>query len=454
MRIAILSPVAWRTPSEQFGSLENIVSDITEELVKKGIEVTLFATKDSRTKGKLHAVNEVGFEEDNNKKPDICQYLHVSEVFEKASEFDLIHNHMGYYPVTYSKLVETPVLTTIYEKPLKEEKNLYKKYSGNSYFAAISEFSKMENLFYMDTIYQGVDLNKYDFNPDPDGYLLFAGNIEPNYGTKEAIMIAQATGLKLMIAGTIENMEYFEREISPHIDGKNIVYIANVSTDKVSDLFGNARALLNPINTADDINYPSVLSLACGTPVVAFNRGAMDEIIDNGTNGYLVSNVQEAIKIVKVDINNIDRKDCRNTAEEKFDIKKIADQLLALYDKIIDLAKVDGRRPWGYYIVMNPVGKYFKTKQVVVYPGKRLSKQYHSHRSEHWYFLKGEAVITIDDKDIKAKAGDMVDIPVKAVHRIENCGDEIVEFIEVQKGDYLGEDDIERIEDDYGRDHK
>lgn len=451
MRIAILSPVAWRTPSEHFGSRENIVSNLTEELVKRGIEVTLFATKDSKTNGKLYAVNDVGFEEDNSKDPNVCRYLHVSEIFEKAGEFDLIHNHLGHCPITYSKLVETPVLTTIYEKPSDEEKQLYKKYNNNSYYAAVSNSSKMENIVYMDTIYHGVDLNKYKFNSNPEGYLLFAGNIEPDYGTKEAIMIAQATGHKLMIAGMIEDMDYFEREISPHIDGKNIVYVANVDPEKMSELFGNALALINPININEAINYLSIESLACGTPVVAFNRGSMGEIIENGKNGYLISNVQEAIKTIKVDIKNIDRKVCRETAEERFNIEKITDQLIALYDKIIDLAKVEGRRPWGYYIVMNPIGKYFKTKQVVVYPGKRLSKQRHSHRSEHWYFLKGEALITIDKKNIKAKAGDMVDIPVKTMHRIENTGDDILEFVEIQKGDYLGEDDIERFEDDYGR---
>ena len=177
----------------------------------------------------------------------------------------------------------------------------------------------------------------------------------------------------------------------------------------------------------------------------------MSELINHGKNGFLVYNVQEAINAVNNHVKDINRIDCRKTIEERFTSDHMADNYYNVYKELIKKTKREDHRPWGYYTVLLPGGSTYNTKRIVVYPGKRFSLQRHNRRSEHWHILSGEGLATLDDKQIPVKAGDSVDIPKKAVHRMANIGKSDLTFIEMQKGDYFGEDDIERLEDDFGR---
>jgi mannose-6-phosphate isomerase-like protein (cupin superfamily) len=189
--------------------------------------------------------------------------------------------------------------------------------------------------------------------------------------------------------------------------------------------------------------------MCCGTPVIAFNRGSMPELIRHGVNGFLVSNVEEAVDAVK-GLSKINRSACRRFVEENFSTERMVNDYIQVYEQILDLTKREDHRPWGYYTILSDEPDH-KVKRIVVYPGKRLSLQKHQRRAEHWTAVYGEGLVTLDGKQIRLNKGDSIDIPRGGVHRIENPTKDNMAFIEVQRGDYFGEDDIVRLEDDFGR---
>jgi len=332
MKIALLSPIAWRTPPTHYGPWENIASLLCEGLVKKGIDVTLFATKNSITSGKLSAVCEYGYEEDKTIEPKAWECLHISEVFERANEFDLIHNNFDFLPLSYSGLVKTPVLTTIHGFSSGKILPVYEKYNKNTHYVSISNSDRSDKLDYIATVYHGINLDEFTFNQEMGDYLLFFGRIHNDKGAKEAIQIAKAFGKKLIMAGIIQDEKYFAEELAPHF-GEDIIYIGSVGPKERNKLLGEAYALLHPIFFEEPFGLSVIESMACGTPVVAFNKGSMPEIIESGKNGFLVSNVKEAV-IALEKIPEIKRKSCRNTVEEKFTVEKMVDNYIEVYKKI------------------------------------------------------------------------------------------------------------------------
>ena len=449
MRIAMLSPIAWRTPPRHYGPWESIVSLLTEGLIKEGWDVTLFATKDSLTEARLEAVCEKGYEEDKGIYPKPWECLHISHLFELADQFDIIHNHFDFLPLTYSGLVTTPVLTTIHGFSSPDILPVYEKYNGEVSYVSISDSDRSPRLDYIATIHHGLELQKFRFRPETGNYLLFFGRIHHEKGTKECIEIAKACGMRLLMAGIIQDEAYFEREIKPHIDGSRVVYLGSAGPRERDNLLGNAMALLHPINFEEPFGLSVIESMACGTPVVAFNRGSMPEIIRHEENGFLVSSIDEAIDAVGR-IDTIDRSVCRRWVEERFTAERMVNDYIGIYERLFEMTKQEARRPWGYYIVLSDEPDH-KVKRIVVYPDARLSLQRHKRREEHWHVLSGEAIVTRGNDIIRLKPGQSVDIPTHTLHRVQNRGPEDLVFIEIQKGDYFGEDDIERFEDDFGR---
>jgi len=449
MRIAMLSPIAWRTPPRHYGPWESVVSLLTEGLVSCGYTITLFATADSETKGTLHAICNKGYEEDNTISPKAWECLHISELFERAHEFDLIHNNFDFLPLTYTNLISTPVVTTIHGFSSPSILPVYKKYNGKVFYVSISDADRSPELDYIATIHHGIDLENFDFQPSPEDYLLFFGRIHHDKGTKEAIEIAKACNKRLIIAGIIQDEIYYKKNVEPFLDNQNIVYVGSADPVKRNHLLGKASALLHPINFNEPFGLSVIEAMACGTPVIAFNRGSMPELIDHGKNGFLVSNKDEAITALNR-IKDIDRLHCRKTVEEHFTVDTMVAKYIQAYEQILKEKSREDHRPWGYYCVLNDENTY-KAKEIVVYAGKRLSLQRHQRRAEHWYILHGKAKMTLDDKQFILSDGQSVDIPRGSFHRIENIGSDNLSFVEVQTGDYFGEDDIERIEDDFGR---
>lgn len=329
----MISPVAWRTPPRHYGPWERVVSLLTEGLLNAGINVTLFATADSVTKAKLHAICPKGYEEDSDILPKVWECLHISEVFEHAHEFDLIHNHFDFLPLSYSKLVKTPLLTTIHGFSSPKILPVFKKYNQSVYYVSISNADRDPELDYIATIHHGIDLEQFTFVSTPGEYLLFFGRIHADKGVFEAIQIAQKCKRKLIIAGIIQDKVYFEEKVKPYINDDDICYVGSADPEKRNGLLGNAFALLHPINFEEPFGLSVVESLACGTPVIAFNKGSMSEIIIDKKNGFLVSSLEEAISAVGK-INEIDRLSCRRDAEQRFTVQRMVHDYIKVYQMI------------------------------------------------------------------------------------------------------------------------
>jgi glycosyltransferase involved in cell wall biosynthesis len=337
MEIAMLSPIAWRTPPRHYGPWESVASLLTEGLVARGHDVTLFATADSQTSGTLHAVCPRGYEEDRTLIPKVWECLHISELFEHADAYDLIHNHFDFLPLTYTGLTTTPVVTTIHGFSSSGILPVYKKYNGKTFYVSISDADRTPDLDYIKTIHHGIDIKQFDFQPAPDDYLLFFGRIHPDKGTREALDIARACRKKLILAGIIQDQAYYDQSVAPHIENDKVVYIGSAGPAERNRLLGNARALLHPIQFNEPFGLSVIESMACGTPVIAFSKGSMPELIENGKSGFLVNNVDEAIEAV-ARIEAIDRADCRRRVERYFTIDRMIDEYVHVYETVLEKA--------------------------------------------------------------------------------------------------------------------
>jgi glycosyltransferase involved in cell wall biosynthesis len=344
MKIAMLSPIAWRTPPRHYGPWENVVSLLTEGLVDRGIDVTLFATADSKTRGRLVSVCPKGYAEDPEILPKVWECLHISEVFERGEQFDLIHNHFDYLPLTYTGMTTTPIVTTIHGFSSPKILPVYKKYNKKTFYVAISKADKCPELEYIATIHHGIDLHQFTFRPDHGKYLLFFGRIHPEKGTRECIEVARQTGMKLIIAGIIQDQGYFDLQVKPHLDDDQIIYVGCVGPEKRDELLGGAYALLHPINFDEPFGLSVVEAMACGTPVIAFNRGSMPEIIADGITGFLVHNLDEMAEAV-VKAKQLDRLQCRKLIKKRFSADRMVQDYIGVYEKIIRQKKRENHRP-------------------------------------------------------------------------------------------------------------
>lgn len=333
MKIAILAPVAWRTPPRHYGPWEQISSNIAEGLVKKGLDVTLFATGDSITAGKLDSICEKGYEEDRNQDAKVLECLHISNLMEKASNFDIIHNNFDFLPLTYSGLIKTPMITTIHGFSSQKIIPIYKKYNTIAHYVAISDADRSPELEYLATVYNGINTNDFEFNPTPEDYLLYFGRIHHDKGTAEAITIAKKCGRKLIIAGLVQDANYFKERIEPQLN-EQIVYIGNAGPEKRNSLLGKATALLHPINFNEPFGLSVAEAMLCGTPVIAFNKGAMPELIRHNETGFLVNNVSEAVDAVK-QLHSISRSECHQWALSQFSSDKMVRDYTQLYQQVL-----------------------------------------------------------------------------------------------------------------------
>jgi glycosyltransferase involved in cell wall biosynthesis len=333
MRAAVLAPVAWRTPPRHYGPWEQVASNIAEGLIKLGVEVTLFATGDSITAGKLVAICDKGYEEDRTQDAKVLECLHISNLMEKAGEFDIIHNNFDFLPLTYSELIKTPVITTIHGFSSPRIIPVYKKYNAVGNYVSISNSDRSPELNYLATVYNGLDTKDFKFNDRHEGYLLYFGRIHPDKGTAEAIDIAKKSKHKLLIAGIVQDENYFNEKIKPRLN-EQIEYVGSADPEKRNILLGNASALLHPINFNEPFGLSVAEAMLCGTPVIAFNKGSMPELIKHEETGFLVNTVNEAAAVVK-DLKKINRIDCYNWATSQFSCDKMAADYLKLYRQIL-----------------------------------------------------------------------------------------------------------------------
>src|SRR6202166_3337871 len=333
-RVAILSPIAWRTPPRQYGAWETVASNVTEGLVARGWDVTLFASGDSVTRAHLHAVLDRGYEEDSTVDSKVAEHLHISEAFEHAAEFDLIHSHYDFMPLTYTRLIKTPVLTTIHGFSSAKIMPVYQKYR-DGYFVSVSDSDRAPGLNYLATVYNGIDLSLYPLRQRAGDDLVFLGRIHPDKGVHLAIEVARLSGMPLLIAGIIQDQSYFREQVEPHLDQK-IRYIGPVDVQGKNELFRRALALLHLNTIPERFGLVLAEANAAGVPVIAMDLGSCREVIEDGKTGFLVNNVGDAARALKR-LGEIDRHACRQRVQECFSVETMVKAYEEVYRTIFDL---------------------------------------------------------------------------------------------------------------------
>lgn len=339
----MLAPISWRVPPRHYGPWEQFVSVLTEGLVHRGVDVTLFATADSLTSARLVGTAPTGYSEDPNVDAKVWEALHISTVFERAGEFDLIHNSFDFLPLTYSRLVGTPVVTTIHGFSSERILRVYEKYNADGYYVSISEADRHAKLDYVATIHHGIDMASFSVGSGAADYLLFFGRIHHDKGTAEAIDVADRAGVPLKIAGIVQDHDYFERCVAPRVDGERIAYLGPVDAERRVDLLGGARALLHLVNFEEPFGFSVVEAMACGTPVIASARGSMPEIVRHGDNGFLVGSTDEAVAAVEA-VLRVDRAVVRASVDRRFDADRMVNGYLGVYHRVVEEARVGRRR--------------------------------------------------------------------------------------------------------------
>ena len=333
MKIAMLAPIAWRTPPRHYGPWELVTSLLTEALVARGVDVTLFATRDSHTAGTLAGVVPAPYEEDASIDAKVWEYRHLSHLFARAGEFDLIHNQADFPAHAFAPLVPTPMVTTIHGFSSARILPMYKPFESRVHYVAISDADRSPDLAYAATIHHGIRLDEFPFDAVGSDDLLFFGRMHPDKGAGEAIAVARATGRRLAMYGIIQDGGYYQREVVPHL-GEAISHPGAVGGAERRRALGQARALLHLINFDEPFGLSVVEAMACGTPVIAINRGSMPELIEDGVTGFLVNNVEEAVAAVGR-LDQIDRAACRARVAERFTVEAMADRYVTLYQCIL-----------------------------------------------------------------------------------------------------------------------
>jgi glycosyltransferase involved in cell wall biosynthesis len=343
MRIAILAPPYLPVPPPLYGGTEKIVSLLTEGLVANGHDVTLFASGDSVTSAKLahmfpKALGNSGLIKGDTEKP----IAHYHACYARAAEFDIIHSHGQYLSLPEAEGLKTPVVFTwhgsMFAGETTEEKRAMLRTYKHLNFVSISNNQRdgLPELHYVATVYNALDLSEYPFVAHNQGdYLLWIGRVSPKKGPLDAIRVAKKLGIRLEMAAAIDPIDrpYFEQEIKPHIDGKQIIYHGEVGHDAVVELYAGARCTLYPISWHEPFGLVMVESMACATPVVAYNIGSVSELVRDGISGYVVQGMDEMVAAVKR-IDRIDRAACRKHVEEHFHKDRMVEDYLRVYGSL------------------------------------------------------------------------------------------------------------------------
>ncbi len=338
VRIGVIASIAHRLPPLGYGPWEQIASTLTEGFVARGHEVTLFATADSVTSARLHPTARAGYEEDPTLDAKVAEALHNAAAFSRAADFDVLVNHFDFMPLTYARLVETPMVTTVHGFSSEAVVAVYRACADTAHYVAISDADRHRDLRYEATIHHGIDPAAFTFAAGPGSYLLFLGRIHPDKGPHRAIEVARRSGLPIVLAGIVQDEAYFADAVAPLVDGVAVRYVGQVGPAERDRLLGGAAALLHLISFAEPFGLSVVEALATGTPVVAAALGSMPEIVRDGVTGFLVDSpdvVAAAVRAV-ARLDEIDRRACRADAVTRFSADRMIDDHLAVLRRVVD----------------------------------------------------------------------------------------------------------------------
>jgi glycosyltransferase involved in cell wall biosynthesis len=337
LRVALLGSISFPTPPAGYGPWEQMASNLAEGLSARGLDVTLFATGNSRTRARLASVVPLSLSEDPAQNGEVASALHIANLFARAGEFDLIHNNFDWKPLTYALASATPpLLTTIHGFSSPPILGAYYAAAARSFYCSISDADRDPGLDYLGTTYNGIDPAEFTFVDRPGEYLVFLGRFHPEKGTHLAIEIARRAGVRLKIAAIPQDLGYFKNEVEPHIDGDRVQFLGPVEREARNELLGNALALVHMVTRPERFGLTLVEAMACGTPVLGANLGSIPEIVVDGETGFVCDSVDEAVRRVPY-LAKLSRRACRNRVEKTFSLERMIERYLDVYREALRL---------------------------------------------------------------------------------------------------------------------
>jgi glycosyltransferase involved in cell wall biosynthesis len=350
LKVALLGAISWPTPPPGYGPWEQVAYNIARGLVARGADVTLFATANSSSPGKLAAVVPVGLNEDPNLSGEVFTELHIASCFARAHEFDLIHNSLDWKPLLYALSSKTPpVLTTVHGFSSPPILGAYYAGAARSFYCSISDADRDPGLSYLATAYNGIDPAEWTFRETPGDYLLFLARFHPEKGAHLAIEIAKRAGVRLKMAGIPHDEAYFDELVRPHIDGDAVQFLGHVTGHVRDEAVGGALALVHMTTRPERFGLTLIEAMACGTPVLGARMGSIPEIVVDGTTGFLCDDVAEAVANVP-QLASLSRRACRERVETTFTVERMVDRYAAAYAEALRLKTppppTDEQRRW------------------------------------------------------------------------------------------------------------
>ena len=345
MRIAQVAPLVESVPPQLYGGTERVVAFLTDELVRRGHEVTLFASGDSQTTARLMAAWPRALRLDHACDPLAPHILMLEQVLRRAGEFDVVHFHIAQFHLPLARRLSVPHVTTLHGRLDIPQLPPLDKEFGDIPVVSISDAQRtpLPEAGWVATVHHGLPLDRLTFDPRPGEYLAFIGRIAREKRVDRAIQIATACGLPLRIAAKVDpaDREYFEQEIRHLLDAPQVEFIGEIGEHQKADFLGRASALLFPIDWPEPFGLVMIEALACGVPVVAFRCGSVPEVIEHGVTGFVVDTLEEAVDATR-NVHRLDRHQCRAAFERRFTLTRMADDYVKVYERLVDAHRERG----------------------------------------------------------------------------------------------------------------